>query len=262
MLVEDGLNSFAPAELTAYVILDSVTAIGEWAFAGCTCLTSVTIPESVAEIGIGAFSGCTSLVSVTIPDGVTRIGLYAFSGCTGLTSVTIPDSVTEIDHAAFCGCTGLTNFCGKFASEDNRCLVVNGVLNSFAPNGLTEYIIPDSVTKIGCSAFYGCVGLTSITIPNGVTDIVDFAFSGCTGLTSVTISDSVTEIGVLAFKGCTNLISIYCKPTTPPTSDSSSVFDNIAPNTKIYVPRASVNAYKRVEGWCDYASRIEGYDFE
>ena len=48
-----------------------------------------------------AFSGCTSLTSVTIPDSVTTIGWYAFSGCTSLTSVTIPDSVTTIEGVLF-----------------------------------------------------------------------------------------------------------------------------------------------------------------
>ena len=46
-------------------------------------------------------------------------------------------------------------------------------------------VIPNSVTSIGSSAFYGCTGLTSIEIPNSVTSIGDDAFSGCTGLKTV-----------------------------------------------------------------------------
>lgn len=55
-----------------------VTAIGDWAFSGCTGLTSITIPDSVTSIGNEAFSGCSGLTSVTIPDSVTSIGSYAF----------------------------------------------------------------------------------------------------------------------------------------------------------------------------------------
>ena len=88
-------------------IPSSVTSIGDWAFYGCTGLTSITIPSSVTSIGDGAFSDCTGLTSITIPSSVTSIGDYAFSDCTGLTSITIPSSVTSIGDWAFYGCKGL-----------------------------------------------------------------------------------------------------------------------------------------------------------
>ena len=44
------------------IIPDSVTSIGDWAFAQCTDLTSVTIPDSVTSIGDGAFYRCGNLV--------------------------------------------------------------------------------------------------------------------------------------------------------------------------------------------------------
>ncbi len=65
----------------------------------------------------------------------------------------------------------------------------------------TSVTIPESVTSIGKSAFYGCKGLTSVTIPNSVTSIGSSAFSGCTGLTSITIPNSVTSIDGSAFYG-------------------------------------------------------------
>ena len=38
-----------------FIIPGSVTSIGDYAFYGCTGLTSVTIPDSVTSIGDGAF---------------------------------------------------------------------------------------------------------------------------------------------------------------------------------------------------------------
>ena len=93
-------NSIIPSD-------GSVTSIGNYAFDGCTSLTSVTIPNSVTSIGNYAFFGCTSLTSIEIPDSVTSIGDSAFYGCTSLTSIDIPDSVTSIGYYAFEYCTSL-----------------------------------------------------------------------------------------------------------------------------------------------------------
>ena len=243
--------------LTSVTIGNNVTSIGDLAFYNCTSLTSVTIGNSVTSIGDYAFRGCTSLTSVTIGDSVTSIGYDAFSDCAKLTSVTIPDSVTTIGYEAFLRCTSLKEFKGKFAEDNGRILVVDGVLISFAPKGLTEYTIPDSVTSIDRAAFCDCDSLTSVTIPDSVTSIGVWAFSGCDSLTSVTIGNGVTSIGYEAFTYCISLTSVYCKATTPPALDGNAVFDYNGSGRKIYVPAESVEAYKTADGWSEYASYIQ-----
>ena len=69
------------------VIPESVTSVGDYAFADCTGLTTIILPESVMSIGYGAFSRCSSLTAINIPEGVTSIGNFAFSGCTGLANI-------------------------------------------------------------------------------------------------------------------------------------------------------------------------------
>ena len=80
--------------------------------------------------------------------------------------------------------------------------------------------------------------------------------SANSGLTSVIIGSGVTNIEQYAFENCSGLTSITCLATTPPTLVSYNAFSNTN-NCNIYVPSASVNAYKSASGWSTYASRIQ-----
>ena len=159
------------SQIEEITIPNSVTTIGNSAFAGCTGLTGeLTIPNSVTTIGGSAFAGCTGLTgALTIPNSVTAIGGSAFAGCSGLEELVIPNSVTTIGVSTFAGCTGL-----------------NGTLT-----------IPNSVTTIGEGAFSGCIGIEEITIPNSVTQIYAGAFYGCDNLSKVNISSLEAWCGIV-----------------------------------------------------------------
>ena len=79
-------------------------------------------------------------------------------------------------------------------------------MNAFRKKKLTgNLVIPNSITTIEKSAFYGCTGLSgNLTIPNSVTTIGESAFLKCSGFTgNLTIPNSVKTIEKLAFRGCT-----------------------------------------------------------
>ena len=79
--------------------------LGDYAFYGCSGLTSLTIPSSVTSIGGDAFRDCSGLTSLTIPSSVTSIGNYAFKGCSGLTSIYVyPEKLPKLGEKVFDGC--------------------------------------------------------------------------------------------------------------------------------------------------------------
>ena len=241
-------------EITEFLELEyftGLTSIGDYAFRGCSGLTSVTIPESVTSIGDNAFFNCDGLTSVhisdltawckiaftngssnplyyanhlylngeeitnlVIPEGVTSIGDYAFRGCSGLTSVTIPKSVTSIGGLAFQSCS------------------------------LTSIIIPESVTSIGFRAFSDCSCLTSVTIPNSVSNIGNNPFGGCSSLTSVvvesdnTVYDSRDKCNAI-IETASNTLITGCKNTFIPKSVTGigiNSFDGCSGLTSITIP--------------------------
>ena len=219
--------------ITKVVIGESVTAIGNLAFAGCTALTTVDFNavncSYMGYLASGqnlgnpwvdderAFAGCGNITQVNIGNNVKIIPTDAFSS-QKLTTVTIPESVEIIGSRAFGDNSQLTtiNFnavnCSALYSDISN---PDGILSSrtqaSAFNGcenLNKVNFGDKVTVIPDMFLWGCTGLASVTIPNSVTTIGSATFSGCTGLTTVTIPNSVTMIGNAAFSGCTGLTTV------------------------------------------------------
>ena len=189
--IGDGAFSGCSGLTGALTIPGSVTNISSSAFAGCSGLTGVTIPGSVTSIGYAAFYDSSGLTGVTIPDSVTNIGDSAFANCSGLTgALTIPDSVATIGDSAFRGCTSLTDIAvsaGNAVYESIDGVLFNKgatTLICYPAGKAGAYSIPSGVTSIGDSAFAHCRGLTDVIIPDSVTDIGD-AFSNCSGLTGI-----------------------------------------------------------------------------
>ena len=106
-------DSWVQEESTiAYVIFannNSVTSIGNYAFSGCTSLTSITIPNSVTSIASYAFQNCVGLNNITLSNNVTSIGASTFQSCSILTNITIPTGITSIGSYAFMGCSNLAS---------------------------------------------------------------------------------------------------------------------------------------------------------
>ena len=155
---------------------EEITSIGQYTFDGCTSLSEITIPSSVKEIGLWAF-GRTALTSVNIPESITSIGDYAF-GRTALTTLNIPSSVTEIGYgiAAYSpNVTSITVDEGNPVYEARNNAIVEKATNKLI-QGCKTTIIPESVTEIFAASFTG-MGISEFVIPKSITKIGNYIFT-------------------------------------------------------------------------------------
>ena len=152
----------------------NIVKICDFAFSS-TGLQEISFPESVSEIGEYAFASCNQLKKVQLNSGISRIEEGAFAYCKKLTMISIPDNITYFGKDVFADASVsyyVDNNIKYLGNRGNNYLILVGAINT----GLTEYEINIS-TKIICDqAFIGCTELKEVEIPESVVYIGPDAF--------------------------------------------------------------------------------------
>ena len=206
-------------EIKTVEIGEGVTRVGDYAFFQCILINKADLPSTLTTIGKFAFAGNSSLKTVDLPVKLATIGDQAFAA-SGLMNVTIPKNVTSIGTCAFAECKSLAWISAlgdgsKYACDKYGVLyecaygVKTKLLQFPVGRGETGFVIPDTVTAIGRSAFRDDPTLEVVLIPSSVTAIEPYAFMDCTALSTVGMGSGVTSIGIAAFRGCTKLWDVY-----------------------------------------------------
>lgn len=191
-------------------ITDRITHIGSKAFSNCIKLKEIDV--NTKNIYDSTFYNCT-LKKVILGDKVTNIQNYAFGHC-NINTLYISGSVKNISGTAF-----ISSDIKNLSVDDNNSnyLVLDNVIfskdkkkiiASVQQNNHKNYNIPNGVEEICDNAFYG-KNITEVTFPNTVTKIGQSAFMKCNILTKVNIPNSVTDIEESAFCNCNELKQLH-----------------------------------------------------
>lgn len=144
--IPDG--AFRSCSITKALIPNGVESIGANAFRECTALTRVSMPDSVKAVCDYAFNGCTSLTDVIISNGVESIGANAFQNCDAITNLSIPGSVKKIGSYAFQGMDGLSTISLSEGLQEIDAYAFDNCKN------VSYLVVPASVKRLGARSLY------------------------------------------------------------------------------------------------------------
>ena len=261
--------------------------LGSNCFLGCTALTQATINAN-GSLGSSCFYGCSALMQATIGSGVTKILVSCFEDCSALTEITIPAAVLSIGYGTFTGCASLANvtiadrnselILGKHDEDDEhyyyssdpmfadcplQSVYIGGNISystdanrGYSPfyrnTSLESVTITDKETEIPENEFYGCTNLKNVTLGDGIETIGSYAFSGCAALADFMFGSSLDSIGEEAFSDCTAMARLVSRTAEPPVCGPQALDDINKWTCKLYVPDASINAYKAADQWKEF----------
>ena len=142
-------KAFWQSRVTEVQISNSVTMIGEAAFAEAEDLTSITLPLGLTAVSRYMLAG-TAVSNVVLPEGVTDIGKGAFEDCTQLRTVFLPASVQRIGDRAFGYCINLKEiYCDAsyppLTLGDNTFEDCNGISVMLADDGTVRRFQDDGI---------------------------------------------------------------------------------------------------------------------
>lgn len=245
-LTKIGWSAFEEcSSLTSIVIPKNVTKIDNHnLFTRCFALISIQVDN--ANPCYDSRSGCNGIVrksdsalvaacgTTTIGDDIRVLESNCFDG-TVIHSIYIPKSVENVSGSAFVGCYEIEeitvapdhpNFISPKGSnalltKDGKTLLV-GCRTTVIPAGVEtigdyaffcRYIkpvlyLPDTIRKIGDTAFSNCNGLYEVIIPKSVEIIEPYAFSDCRNLTVVQMLSPVKTINDSTFNNCYSLSTL------------------------------------------------------
>lgn len=223
-------GAFESTHLESIKFIDkNLTNIGPQAFKDVESLKEISLPTSVKTIGQQAFSGCTQIKTINL-ENVISIGTDAFRETHALKSLTFNSEsikLNSIGNGAFMN-SGLSD---KLDLSKATNLYEIGSY-AFSGTGLTEVVLPSSLTLLDAGVFQDCKQLSTVNLDKTQVKIIKpSTFQGCVELTNVSFPNKLLSIGEDAFNNAKKLAKLDLSNTDINTFGNNSFQDTIKLNT-------------------------------
>lgn len=212
-----------------------VSQVAQNVFSQCSSLISISLPNTITAIGDRAFEGCSKLTSMDLSKTkTTTIGTSAFASCGNLGTIILPTTLTIIGTSAFKDDTNLR-------SVQNLEKTIVSIINKNAfleCKNLSSVKLPQTLSTLGESAFEGCSNLTAVSgFENTAVKILEArTFANCSSLSTLSLARGLTEIRTEALIGCSILRNLDTLSTTKVTKIGVRALKDTAGLTSISLP--------------------------
>ena len=280
-------NAFKGSGISRVVIPQSVTVIGQEAFANCINLATVTFvnPSASGQLSVGnrAFMNCFSLTNITFPARLSQIAtsrvndnmLGSFSSLDDLTAnaddaFLIDKDAIEVENESdldtqLVAVNVARGSGATYSSADGVLFRNNGSELVYFPaaKDAENYAIPSTTTRICESAFLDTSLSGTLTIPISVQTIDRFAFAA-TDITEVVFEGRAgaaglsTGIGAYAFYNCNSLAELTFEENSIVSTIGEGAFMDTEELTDITIPSTVTEIGDRAFAWSEYED--EEYD--
>lgn len=215
-----------------------VSQVAQNVFLQCSSLISISLPNTITAIGDRAFEGCSKLTSMDLSKTkTTTIGTSAFASCGNLGTIILPTTLTIIGTSAFKDDTNLR-------SVQNLEKTIVSIINKNAfleCKNLSSVKLPQTLSTLGESAFEGCSNLTAVSgFENTAVKILEArTFANCSSLSTLSLARGLTEIKNEALIGCSILRNLDTLSTTKVTKIGVGALKDTAGLTSISLPTST-----------------------
>lgn len=215
-----------------------VSQVAQNVFSQCSSLISISLPNTITAIGDRAFEGCSKLTSMDLSKTkTTTIGTSAFASCGNLGTIILPTTLTIIGTSAFKDDTNLR-------SVQNLEKTIVSIINKNAfleCKNLSSVKLPQTLSTLGESAFEGCSNLTAVSgFENTAVKILEArTFANCSNLSTLSLARGLTEIRTEALIGCSILRNLDTLSTTKVTKIGVRALKDTAGLTSISLPTST-----------------------